>query len=93
MVLDSRSHGYRARCRHCILLNSGALTEKSSLITYTFQPILVVRQIDALPLSSESQPLELSGRFPECQSNKPACGGARLSGNRTDSADRALPIS
>ena len=92
MVLDRRCHRYRARCRHCALLNSGALTEKYALITYTFQPIPVVRPIDALPLPSESQPLELSGRFPECQSNKPACGGAQLSGNRTDSADRALPI-
>ena len=81
MVLDSRSHGYRARCRHCILLNSGALTEKSFLITDTFTPIPVVRPIDALPLPSESQPLELSGRFSEYQSNKPACGGARLSGH------------
>ena len=80
MVLDRCSHGYRARCRHCILLNSGALTEKSALITYTFQPIPVVRPIDALPLPSESQPLELSGRFPECHSNKPACGGALLRG-------------
>ena len=75
-----------------LLLNSGALTEKSSLITYTFQPIPVIRPIDALPLPSESQPLELSGRFPECQPNKPACGGARLSGKRTGSADSALPI-
>jgi len=33
MVLDSRSHGYRARCHHGILLNSGVLTEKSFLIT------------------------------------------------------------
>ena len=37
MVLDSRSHGYRARCRHYILLNSGALTEKASLIHRHFQ--------------------------------------------------------
>jgi len=81
MVLDSHSHGYRARSRHCILRHSGSLTEKSFLITDAFKPIPVVRPIDALLLPSESQPLELSGHFPEYQSNKPACGGARLSGN------------
>jgi len=42
----------------------------------TFQPIPVVKPIDTLPLPSESQPLELSGRFPERRSNKPACGNA-----------------
>ncbi len=73
-------------------LNSGALTEKSALITYTFQPIPVVRPIDALPLPSESQLLELSGRLPERQSNKPACGGARLSDNRAGSADSAWGV-
>jgi hypothetical protein len=69
----------------------GVLAEKSSPNSDTFQPIPVVRPTDALPLPSESQPLEQSGRFPECQLNNPACGGARLSGNRTGSADRALP--
>ncbi len=69
----------------------GVLAEKFSPNSVTFQPIPVVRPADALPLPSESQPLEHIGRFPECQLNNPACGGARLSGNRTDSADRALP--
>ena len=47
MVLDRRSCGYRARCPHCTFLISGALTEKSTLITYHFQPIPVVRPIEA----------------------------------------------
>ena len=51
MVSDSRSHGYRARCRHYILLNSGALTEKHPSFTDAFKPIPVVRPIDALPLT------------------------------------------
>ena len=57
----------------------------------TFQPISVVRPTDALPLPSESQPIAQRDRFPERQLNNPACGGARLSGNRTGSADRASP--
>ena len=92
MVLDSRSYRYRVRCRHCISLNSGALTDKSSLIIDTFQTIPIVRPTDALPLPSASQPLELSGRFPEYQSNKPACGGARLSGHRMDFFDAAFSL-
>ena len=63
MVLDSRSHGYRVRCRHCILLNFGVLAKKSSPNSNTFQPIPVVRPTDALPLPSESQPLFLIGRY------------------------------
>jgi hypothetical protein len=46
--------GIEARCRHCVLLNAGALTEKSALITYAFQLIPVARSIDALPLPFEA---------------------------------------
>ncbi len=45
----------------------GVLAEKFSPNSVTFQPIPVVRPADALPLPSESQPLEHIGRFPECQ--------------------------
>ena len=65
------------------MLDFGVLAEKFSPNSDTFQPIAVVRPTDALPLPSESQPLEHSGRFPESQLNNLACGGARLSGKRT----------
>ena len=91
MVLDSSTYGYRARCRHCILLNSGALIEKSSPNTDTFQPSPVVRPTVALPLPSESQPLDLSSRFPEYQSNKLVCGSALVSG-RASGGVGSLPF-
>jgi len=79
-------------CRHGIFADYWRPYQKTSSNTDTFQPSPVVRQTDALPHPSESLPLELSDRFPECRPNNPARDGSRLSGNRTGSADRALPI-
>jgi hypothetical protein len=55
-VMDSRTDNYRTRCHHCILLNSGVLTEKSPPNTSTLLLGVEFKPTDALPYPSEPKP-------------------------------------
>ncbi len=55
-----------------------------------FSPMIASRPTDTLPLPCGWQQPELRIRVPSGQSNRPACGGARLLGNGGASIGRAF---
>lgn len=54
--------------------------------------ILILWQADTPLLPSGSRPCKLRGRFPQSPSNRPICGGARLSGSGMVAAKAAFPF-